>query len=117
MQEDDRGTSIPDHVVLKLEGRDGGSFYFYDFMMVECKTETVGWAAAYDHCFRHCENTQNESGLVYAMVQVGLNVQFYRWDGTDMNQLSDVLHLRHDVQSVMQMMDWLKRNPFPFVNA
>ncbi|KAH7274964.1 hypothetical protein B0J15DRAFT_540024 [Fusarium solani] len=37
VQEDDRGTSVPDHVVFKVECRAGGSFYTYDFMMVEVK--------------------------------------------------------------------------------
>lgn len=79
VQEDDRGTSIPDHVVFKIECRPGGSLYAYDFMMVECKKAGYSWDSAFEQCTRHCENSHNESGQVYGMVQVGMDVQFFQW--------------------------------------
>ncbi|KAH7242634.1 hypothetical protein BKA59DRAFT_514150 [Fusarium tricinctum] len=36
VQENHRGTGINDHVVFKIECRQGGSFYAYDFLIVEC---------------------------------------------------------------------------------
>ena len=57
IQEDCRESSIPDHVIFKVEGRAGGSNYAYDFLLGECKRAGQSWDAAEDQCSRHCENT------------------------------------------------------------
>ncbi|KAM0207602.1 hypothetical protein ACHAQD_011999 [Fusarium lateritium] len=115
VQEEHRGNSIADHVVFKIECRQGGSFYAYDFLMVECKTNRVSWQAATDHCINHCENTDNPSGKVYAMVQVGMNIQLHSWDSMNLTPISGILHLRNDVQEIIDVADWMKSNPLPAV--
>lgn len=116
VQEDDRGSSIPDHVVFKIECRAGGSFYAYDFMMVECKKAGDSWTSASEQCIRHCENSHNESGQVYGMVQIGMDIQFCQWGNTTLTPLSRVLHLREDVDEIIQWAEYLKAHPLPVVN-
>jgi hypothetical protein len=117
VQENHRGTGINDHVVFKIECRQGGPFYAYDFFIVECKTNRVSWQDATDHCIRHCGNTENESKKVYAMVQVGMSVQFHSWGSWTLKTLSGILHLRNDVQEIMDWTDYMKRNPLQAVNV
>ncbi|RSL49417.1 hypothetical protein CEP54_012462 [Fusarium duplospermum] len=115
VQEDDRGTSVPDHVVFKVECRAGGSLYTYDFMMVEVKKAGESWDSAFEQCTRHCENSHNESGQVCAMVQVGMEIQFHQWGDTMLTPLTNTFHLRQDVQTIMEWANYLKAHPLPFV--
>ncbi|QPG98716.1 hypothetical protein C2857_007894 [Epichloe festucae Fl1] len=115
IQEDSRDTSAPDHTVFKVECRAGGSTYMYDFLMVECKKADYNWEAAVEHLTRHCENGHNESGQVYGMIQVGMNVQFFHWGNTTLTTMSGVFHLRNDPEEITQWAEYLKANPFPFV--
>lgn len=68
------GLHILNHVVFKLESRPGSSVYMYDFLMADFKNI---WEVCTDHLSRNCESTGNESREVYALGQVGLDVQFY----------------------------------------
>lgn len=117
VQESHTGTGIIGDVVFKIECRQGDLFYAYDFLIVECKTNRVPWQDATDRCIRNCENTENESKKVYAMVQVGMNVQFHSWGLWALTPLSGILHLRNDVQKIMDWADYMKRNPLPAVKV
>lgn len=115
VQEDNRGSSVPDHVVFKIECRAGGSFYAYDFLMVECKRAGESWASATEQCLRHCENTHNESRQVYGMVQVGMDIQFCVWRNRNLTTLSRVLQLRDDVDEIIEWANYLKAHPLPVI--
>lgn len=117
VQGEHRGAGIIDDVVFKIECRQGDSFDTYDFLIVECKTNRVPWQDATDNCIRHCETTGIESKKVYAMVQVGMNVQFHSWGSCTLTPLSGILHLRNDVQEIMDWADYMKRNPLPAINV
>lgn len=87
----------------------------YDFMMVECKKKGHNWAAAVEHLTRHCENGENESGQVYGMVQVGMDIQFFHRGNTTLTTISDVFHLRNEAQEITRWIEYLKANPLPFL--
>lgn len=85
-------------------------------MMVECTKAGVSWDEASDRYVCHCSNTYNRSRQVYAMVQVGMDVRFYKWEeGSTLTPLSGTLNLRDDVQGVMERAGYLKAHPFRFV--
>lgn len=116
VQEDNRESSVPDHVVFKIERRAGSSFYAYDFLMVECKRADYSWDVALEHCTRHCENTDNESKKVYAMIQIGLTLQFYKWVDSTLTTLTNKLHVRLDVDEIIAAAEYLRTHPLPVVN-
>ena len=116
IQEDHRGDTIPDHVVFKIARRAGASFYLYDFLICECKKAGVSWTSAKEQCQTYCETTENESDEVYGMVQVGMELRFYSWRrGYDIVPLSNKLHIRQDVQEIIQWPEHLKANPLPLL--
>lgn len=45
------------------------------------------------------------------MIQVGMDVEFYHWGNTVLTPLSDVLHLRSDVQEVIEWANYLQAHP------
>ena len=85
-------------------------------MMVECKKAGESWLSASEQCTRHCENSHNESGQVYGMVQVGMDIQFCQWKNSTLTPLSGSLHLREHVQQIMEWAEYLKAHPLPIVS-
>jgi hypothetical protein len=77
IQEAAAGDPRADFSVLKLLRRPGGSGYEYEFLCAESKKVGEAWGATEDHLHSVCENNDNETKNVYAMVQIGLMVQFY----------------------------------------
>lgn len=76
--ETETANSRPDFIVYKIYGRLGGSNYFYERMIVESKKANIAWGSAQDYLGNHVEATNNESGQVYGLIQVGINVEFYQ---------------------------------------
>jgi hypothetical protein len=113
--EKSQGESKPDMSVLKVLSRPGGSPYHYDYCMVESKKLGRNWDEAIDHLTRHCAGNGNESGQVYAIVQIGLEIQFYKWNGGRLNTLGGRLHLRREVTIVTPWFGHLVKNPSPLV--
>nr|POE72075.1 hypothetical protein CFP56_11951 [Quercus suber] len=107
------GGTIADMVVFKILARPGGSMYTYDYCMVESKRAGRSWREAEDHLSRHCENTDNTSKQVYALLQIGLLVKFYSANHGVLTALSGRLHLRDHVDEVTAMFTSLKRDPLP----
>jgi hypothetical protein len=103
MQDESRGEgqhneSRPDAAVLKIISRPGGSPYAYDYCMVESKKVHADWRATEDQLSRHCGGTENESGLVYGIIHIGLYVQFFSANGGVLQPPSNALHLRNKCQ-------------------
>lgn len=115
IRKDERNSCVPDFVVLKTECRPGGSLETYDFMMVEVQRPGTSWAVAMEKCSIYCKNTNNESRLVYAMVQIGMEIQFFDWKAPNLIPLSERLHIRDDVAKVNERAEHLKTHPLPFV--
>lgn len=113
--EDSRDTSIPDHVIFKISCRPGGSLYMYDFCMVECKRDGESWPATEEQCFNHCFNTENEVKKLYAIIQLGMQLQFYSFEEGNFRKLGGKLHLCHDVAGIIQSAEYMKENPHSFV--
>jgi arginine/ornithine N-succinyltransferase beta subunit len=83
----------------------------YDFAHVESKTPGQPWISSEDHLQNHCYGNDNESVNVYAIIQIGLQVAFYKYTNSDFSQLSPRLHLRQDVHAVTAWADYLKSHP------
>lgn len=115
VQEDGKGNTIADFDVFKICCRPGGSSYQYDFCLVESKKASEPWGSTEDHCRDHCFNTDNESKQVYAIVHIGLEIAFYRYNRGDFSRMSGRLHVRNDVQVIIQWANYMKSNPLPFV--
>jgi hypothetical protein len=121
-QEESRGElyqaeSKADMAVLKVLSRPGGSFYTYDFLMVESKRADQSWPATEIQLSRHCGGTDNPSGQVYGIVHVGLYMQFFKADRGVLTPLSARLHIRNNVNDITAWFGHVIRTPLPMVLA
>lgn len=107
--------SRPDFSVVKIMSRPGGSFYQYDYCMVESKKHGQNWDGAVDHLTRHCAGNGNVSGTVYAIVHVGLEIQFFKGTDAVLTSLSGRVNLRHDITNVTQWFTHVRDTPFALV--
>ncbi|KAL5315382.1 hypothetical protein ACEPPN_016249 [Leptodophora sp. 'Broadleaf-Isolate-01'] len=78
VQEDSSGNLRPDFSVFRLLCRPGGSDYEFELLFAEVKTIGAAWGSTEEHLESVCENNDNDSKNVYAMIQVGLKVKFYK---------------------------------------
>ncbi|KIL83763.1 hypothetical protein FAVG1_13039 [Fusarium avenaceum] len=53
----------------------------------------------------------------FLIVEFGMNVQFHTWGSWTLTPLSGILHVRNDVQEIMDWAGYMKRNPLPAVNV
>ncbi|KAF2476819.1 uncharacterized protein BDR25DRAFT_338963 [Lindgomyces ingoldianus] len=91
----DQNESKPDMAVLKLVARPGGSLYTYDYCLVESKKKGGSWSAAVEQLGRHCAGTEVESKQVYAITQVGEEMEFYKAKDSELIRMADRLHFVH----------------------
>lgn len=113
IQYEKRDSVTLDLVVLKYEAGLDGSFY--DFMIVNCNKAGQPLASMVEQCTRQCENTDNKSKMVYAMIQTGIDVQFYQWGDKVLTPMSSFLHLQNDAGKIIEMVGHLKSHPLPFM--
>ncbi|OCK78657.1 hypothetical protein K432DRAFT_444463 [Lepidopterella palustris CBS 459.81] len=102
-----------DMTVLMILNRPGGSFYAYDFCLVESKKANGNWNDTKIQLSRHCGGTKNESGQVYGIVHIGLYVQFFKAQAGVLTALSNPLHLQNDVNTVTNWFNFMKSSPLP----
>jgi hypothetical protein len=114
VQEEDRA-SRPDFVIFKICCRPGGSNYAYDFCIVESKPAGRPWGSTEDQCANECDSGENDAARLYAIVHIGLEVGFYKYELGTVTQWSQRMHLRQDVHAVTRWAHTLKANPLPFV--
>lgn len=102
-------------VVFKILCRPGGSTYAYDFCVVESKKIGITWGSSEDQCREYCTDIQNNSHQTYRMIQIGLELRFYKYSHGNLAPLSGRLHIRGDVQTITQWAEYIKNNPISLV--
>jgi hypothetical protein len=115
VQEDSSGNLRPDFSVFKLLCRPGGSDYEYEFLFAESKKLGEAWKSHEEHLESVCENNDNETKNVYAVLQVGLGVHFYKYENYAFESLSDELDLVTQVHDVMSWALHIKSRPMPVI--
>jgi hypothetical protein len=105
----------PDFGVFKVSRRPGGTLWQYDFMLTESKKQGEAWGSSEDHLHSHLAGTDNESKHVYGMLQIGLEVQFYKYARGAFTKVGGKMHLVTHVSDMVTWSRWLKANPLPFV--
>jgi hypothetical protein len=112
-----KAESRVDIMVLKTTCPPGGSLLIFDYCLGQSKAPGADWEATRNDLSRHCADTDNPSGQVYGIVHIGLEVQLFSAIRGVLTPLSDVLHLRRDVDLVTTLFTRMKTRPFPFVSC
>ncbi|KAH8800757.1 hypothetical protein F5884DRAFT_808710, partial [Xylogone sp. PMI_703] len=113
VQEDMAGQMRPDFTVFKLLCRPGGSTYEYEFLLAESKKVGEPWGSTEQHLQTVCENNDNDTRNVYAMIQIGLKVQFYKYENHSFEKFGEELDLVSDAPTVINWANYLKAHPMP----
>lgn len=109
--EDSRYESGPDRISFKVEYITVNPLHTHDVMIVVCKRAGESWDLAEDQCQRHCEKTDNESGQIYGMIQLGMEIKFYQWANSTLTPLGHRFQIRNDVQDITEWVNHLKAHP------
>jgi hypothetical protein len=105
----------PNFTVHRILSRPGGGVHQFDFLLGETKVPGETWATLEEHLHTVCQNSNNETNNVYGMLQIGLEVQFYKHGGGVFQRISNRLHLVNDVNDVNHWLAFVKANPLPLV--
>ncbi|KAF1358980.1 hypothetical protein EJ07DRAFT_156351 [Lizonia empirigonia] len=105
----------PDFCLFKVSQRPGGTLYQYEFMLVESKKPGEAWASTEDHLHDHLEGNGNDSKNCYGMVQIGLDVHFYKYENSNFSRIGGRMHLINDANNVVVWGRHIKDSPMPFV--
>jgi hypothetical protein len=84
-------------------------------VIVECKKLGVAWEPARDHLRDHLQGNGNDSKNCYGMLQVGLELQFFKYEGRNFSPLGGKMHLINNATTVMDWGRHIKVKPMPFV--
>ncbi|KAF2791345.1 hypothetical protein K505DRAFT_376861 [Melanomma pulvis-pyrius CBS 109.77] len=104
-----------DIVVLKCLSPPGGTPHAWDYCLVTTKRPGESWAQVVDQLSRRCGGTDNSLKQVYGIVQVGLEVQFFRAEFGVLTALSERVHLVNDVARVTTLFEYLKHRPLALI--
>jgi hypothetical protein len=102
-----------DFTVLKLCTPPGGEPSFREFCKVESRGPDEMRRSVEDDAQYNCIRISNESHQMYAIVQVGLEVAFYKYS-FGLQCISPVMNVRDDVHNVIHYANYVKTNPLPF---
>lgn len=103
--------SKADIAVLKILCPPGGNAYAYDYCLVKSKRAGESWAETEDQLSRRCGGTFNDPKQVYGIMQVGLEIQFFKANAGVLINISNCMHVRNDVAHITTMIGYLKRHP------
>ncbi|TKA44818.1 hypothetical protein B0A49_13562 [Cryomyces minteri] len=106
---------LPDFVTFKLGRQSGGSPHPYEVLIFACKRTGEAWSSTEDQLRSRLAKTANDSGKVYGLIQIGLEVRFYKSESSCFSAVSEKLHLVGDAQRVMNAFSYIKANPLPFM--
>ena len=103
-----------DFCTFKISRRPGGIFWQYEFMHVECKKPGEAWGATEDHLHNHLAGNGNDSKNCYGMIQIGFDVQYYKYEDWVFSKVGGKMHIITDAHNVMNWGRQLKANPMSF---
>jgi len=115
VQETVSANTEPDFCLFKILQRPDERLYEYEFMLVECKRQGEPWDTTQNHFQDHLEGNNNESKNCYGMVQIGLVVQFYKYENHNLSTVGGQMHLINNANDVVAWGRRIKDNPMPFV--
>lgn len=99
--------------VMKLRGDPPA---IRDYLLVE--TRAPGEDTHYTEA-RFLENLSLFTGPrrnVYAIIQYGMEVIFYKWEADEGTALTKKLHLVKDVGRIMSLLEYMRDNPLPLAD-
>ena len=100
--------------VLKLHGE---PLALRDYLLVETKAPGEGKLYSETDFLQTLENFVGKKKNVYAIIQYGLKVKFYKWEEGEATAMSEKLHLVRDVDEVMVLLERVRSNPLPIVDT
>lgn len=84
-------------------------------MLMESKKVGLAWGSIEDHLHDYLEGNGNDSKNCYGMIQIGLDVQFYKCENHNFSRVWGRMHLINDANNVVTWGRHIKNNPLPFV--
>ncbi|RFU35283.1 hypothetical protein B7463_g1032, partial [Scytalidium lignicola] len=94
---------------------DDGVFHEHMFLLTECRRLGEPWELVEQHLENVCRNNDGHTKNFFAMIQIGLQVRFYRYENRTFEKISDVLDLVGDAMAVMERANYIKTHPVPVV--
>ncbi|RDL33344.1 Uncharacterized protein BP5553_08783 [Venustampulla echinocandica] len=113
MQEDMAANLRPGFTVSRF-ARPGGSSYEYDFLLGETKAPGESWGTYADHTV--CAGNDNDTKNTYGMLQIGFEIQFYKYENYHFEAIGGRMHLVNDEHNVTDWSRHMKSIPMPVVN-
>jgi hypothetical protein len=104
-----------DFCTFKISRRPGGTIYQYDFMLTECKRLNAAWGDTEDRLLDYLTRNGNDSKNCYGMIQIGLEVQYYKYEPGVFSKIGAKMHLITHAQNVVGWGRYIKANPMPVV--
>ena len=103
-----------DFSIFQMTCRPGGSLQQNDFMLIESRSHDESWDSTEQQLQTHLAKNRNESKDCYGMVQIGLVVQFYKYEEGIYSKIGGKMHLVTDVNQVMERGQYVKDNILMF---
>lgn len=69
------------------------------------------------HLHDQFKRSEIKSQNCYGMLQVGLEVQFYKYENSHFSRFEGRMHLINDANNVVVCGRHIKQNPLPFIKA
>jgi len=84
-------------------------------MITESKKDGERWGSREDHLLLHLSGNGNGNKNCYGMVQIGLEVQYYKYELGDFSKIGGRMHLVTHADDVVAWSRYIKDNPMPVV--
>lgn len=97
--------------VMKTLCSPGGDPQLYDFLAVKSRGLKAGWETTVGELRSHLASRNNKLKNMYGMVQIGVQVGFYKYEETNFASLVEQLHLVKDANDVVTWLNYVKQNP------
>ncbi|KAH6679208.1 hypothetical protein B0J14DRAFT_293308 [Halenospora varia] len=103
----------PSSSVLKRRQGPDGRMYEFEYLLTEIKAPGKPWQAWRDDLHCVCRSCGNESKNVYALLQIGLEMEFYKHDDGVFSQLGSRMNLIHDAVDITNWCTYIINHPLP----
>jgi hypothetical protein len=107
--------TLSDFCTYKVLRKPGGTLYQYDFLHTEVKPTGESWRTTEVQHREQLAGTGNESKQCYGSIQIGLEFQFYKLEGKELEKIGGRMHMKRDHENIIAWSRHLKANPLPVV--
>lgn len=84
----DNSSTRADFCTFKVSRRPDGTFYEYEYLLTESQKIGQPWGSAEDQLYNHLSGNGNHTKSCYGMVQIGLEVQFFKHEQFVLSKVS-----------------------------